>query len=901
MRMKSKKPPTAAESSGKVREVLKRLESLPAPPAVAARVLEWITQAEPSISELCLIISSDSSLSLKVLKLASAKVHGIQRKDMKIERAASMLGTVTLKQVLLGIIIRDTLILDRRQNDPCLTQIWLHSLACALATQLLAERLAPKLADMAFSCGMVHDCGKLALLCALPGEYETLLDGAALSGQPLHVLEAAEFGLDHTEAGKWLTQSWALPALFVDSAWLHHQPEAVLADMDEHGGMLTLLALGDILAQEVLGEPLDAATSARRVFLLDGTDLSFHQVEQLKEQVARLLAERRELFSLSDEDAVATFCVALQRAGRLLTGMNAELEARRAEAERVNGLLQAVADAGRDIARAQDSGEVFARACGVLRQSFGVDTGCVYAADEERQLLSGLAWSAAAESSFAWPLEEGTGTPRPPRLDEVPGLVRPFYDLVLRRQERIPDRDDPRFPEVAPAYSRPFRIVPLSLGGAFLGELLLGAQGPEGSPARPGEAHGLGQFCGMLSAALERLAASARLETRSERLSAAMRKMQQINQKLIQAERLAAVGQLAAGAAHEINNPLAIIYARLQILGLKEPNENLRTAFRQMEEQIGRISAILTQLMDFARPTQPQFAAVELNALLENTLSMMSGSFEKHGITVHKDLLPGLPKVWADPKLLEQVFVNLFLNAEHALEGSPGALRVRSAWKGGQRHLHVDVEDTGSGIAPEHIESIFDPFFTTKEGKGTGLGLSTSYSIVKSHQGDIRVTSTLGKGTLFRVALPIAPTQQAAPAKLPHKGAGPRRSGGDILVVDDEVRIQELLREALEMHGYKVATCGNGEEALALLRKRAFNLMLLDIRMPERSGLWLLSEIRRAAYKMPVIVITGLATREERDQALDLGAIRCFQKPFKVDELLDAVDATLRQQLAARP
>jgi CheY-like chemotaxis protein len=248
---------------------------------------------------------------------------------------------------------------------------------------------------------------------------------------------------------------------------------------------------------------------------------------------------------------------------------------------------------------------------------------------------------------------------------------------------------------------------------------------------------------------------------------------------------------------------------------------------------------------------------------------------------------------------LEQVFVNLFINAEHALadarEGGTGTLRVRTTWKSGLKHVGVDVEDTGSGIAPEHIESIFDPFFTTKEGKGTGLGLSTSYSIVKSHQGEVRVTSTLGQGTLFRVTLPLAPATPAAAARLPHKGAGPRRSGGDILVVDDEVRIQELLREALEMHGYKVAACGTGEAALEMLKKRTFNLMLLDIRMPARSGLWLLSEIRRAALKMPVIVITGLATPEERDQALELGAIRCFQKPFKVDELLEAVDATLRK------
>ena len=258
--MTSTTPKKAANNAARIRELLKRLESLPAPPAVAARVLEWITQAEPNIAELCSIIASDASLSLKVLKLANARVHGLQRGDMKIERAASMLGIATLRQVLLGIVIRDTLIRGRRQDDPYLARIWLHSLACATAAQLLAEKLAPKLAETAFSCGLAHDCGKLALLCALPEEYEALLDRAPLSGLPLHALEAEALGMDHAETGKWLAQSWALPKLFVDSAWLHHQPETVLEDLDEHGGMLTLLALGDILAHEALAEPLDAAT-----------------------------------------------------------------------------------------------------------------------------------------------------------------------------------------------------------------------------------------------------------------------------------------------------------------------------------------------------------------------------------------------------------------------------------------------------------------------------------------------------------------------------------------------------------------------------------------------------------------------------------------------------------------
>jgi signal transduction histidine kinase len=235
-----------------------------------------------------------------------------------------------------------------------------------------------------------------------------------------------------------------------------------------------------------------------------------------------------------------------------------------------------------------------------------------------------------------------------------------------------------------------------------------------------------------------------------------------MNVKLLQAERLAAVGQLAAGAAHEINNPLSIIYARAQLLEQKEDDPGRKKSLRQMLDQMERITAILTSLMDFARPARPAFAATDLAAVVERSLDLVAGGLERQGIELDLEVAPDLPLIRGDARQLEQVFLNLLINSEHAMEESGGRLAVRLSRADAQGFAQVVLADTGCGIAPENLPRIFDPFFTTKEeGRGTGLGLSTSYGIIQGHSGEIRVASEPDRGTEVTILLPLAPAAGA--------------------------------------------------------------------------------------------------------------------------------------------
>ncbi len=228
-----------------------------------------------------------------------------------------------------------------------------------------------------------------------------------------------------------------------------------------------------------------------------------------------------------------------------------------------------------------------------------------------------------------------------------------------------------------------------------------------------------------------------------------------LEEQLVQTEKLTSLGLLAAGVAHEVNTPLAVISNYIQMLAKQLPGEDPRhKIIEKIVKQTFRASEIVNNLLNFSRTGAVEFTEVDLNAVIEETLSLVAHPFKSARVSVIKSLDSGLPPVLGSVNRLQQVFLNLFMNARDAMPDG-GMLEVRTAAQNG--FVEVEVTDTGGGIPREHLNRIFDPFFTTKaSGRGTGLGLSVSYGIIKEHAGKIDVRSTPGKGTSFRLEFPVA-------------------------------------------------------------------------------------------------------------------------------------------------
>ncbi len=372
--------------------------------------------------------------------------------------------------------------------------------------------------------------------------------------------------------------------------------------------------------------------------------------------------------------------------------------------------------------------------------------------------------------------------------------------------------------------------------------------------------------------------------------------------QLQQSQKLEAVGRLAGGVAHDINNMLTAVkgFSALMQMDLAE-QDPLRNYVDEIDRVADRATLLTRQLLTFSRRQVVQPRALDLNAVVEGMEEMLRRLIgENLQFVLQLDLALG--PIMADPGQVEQVLMNLVVNARDAMPDG-GTLTLRTGrdvaepteLAAGSRAVLLSVTDTGCGMDAATQAKIFEPFFTTKEvGKGTGLGLSTVYGIVQQSGGTIDVASAPGRGTTFNVRFPAsrdevetAPLATAAPDHV--------RGGKTILLVEDEPVVRTLARRILERLGYSVLEAGGGPEALWALQQHAgpIHLLLTDVVIPEMSGPELAEQITTLRPATRVLYISGYSTDEvARHGAVRTGVV-LLQKPFSTDALADAVRAVL--------
>ncbi len=377
---------------------------------------------------------------------------------------------------------------------------------------------------------------------------------------------------------------------------------------------------------------------------------------------------------------------------------------------------------------------------------------------------------------------------------------------------------------------------------------------------------------------------------------------------LLHSEKLASLGQVVAGVAHELNNPLASVLGRAEILTRRDDMPApAREALAAIANEAERARRVVRNLLAFARDHEPERTATAINDVVICTLALRESEMHLSNVEVVREL-GTLPMTLADPHELQQALLNLVLNAEHAMIAAHGRgrLTVRTfsqphgALRGGPV-LRVEVEDDGPGIPEETRCRVFEPFFTTKEvGKGTGLGLSLTHSIIGQHGGAIWVEDSPGGGARFVVELPVV----AVPASgaQPPSGApgGPVALAGlRVLVADDEETLRDIAREVLEAEGCIVVEATDGRNALEQLERERFDLIVTDVKMPGLGGLDVYRQAceRRPALRGRFLFVTGDWVSEDTARFFEETGCTHLEKPYNVDQLVEKA----RQVLAGNP
>lgn len=445
--------------------------------------------------------------------------------------------------------------------------------------------------------------------------------------------------------------------------------------------------------------------------------------------------------------------------------------------------------------------------------------------------------------------------------------------------------DEPAVIPLANAGERPieepgsYEDAPLVVGGAVVGMLRM-------SVPRPLTQEQRALYFSMASDVSKAI----------ERLDAQRGQTRLVQERLLQSEKMSSVGQLVSGVAHELNNPLTGVMGFAQLLLLRELDDTSRRHVETIYAEAERASKIVSNLLTFARRRRAQKEPANLNTLVERVLELRNYDLRVRNINTELELEPGLPETMVDTNQIQQVFLNIIINAEQAMrsDGGEGTLRIRSSASDG--NVVVAFQDSGPGMSAETIRRIFDPFFTTKEaGEGTGLGLTISYGIIEDHGGRIWADSEPGRGTTFVIELPIvagaAPVRRK-PAEAAVAEVIERRR---ILVVDDEDSIQKLLTGVLEMDGHDVQVASNGREALDRVQREPFDLIITDIKMPVMGGPDLYKQLIDQANPLArrVIFITGDTVAPETRKFLQGVDNAVLAKPFRLRDVRESVRTAL--------
>ena len=431
-------------------------------------------------------------------------------------------------------------------------------------------------------------------------------------------------------------------------------------------------------------------------------------------------------------------------------------------------------------------------------------------------------------------------------------------------------------------------VVPLRIHDKIVGALYLGDQRAREFPADEVEA-------------AQVLASLAALAIENERLYGEVRSALQAltvaQERLVQTEKTRALGGMAGGVAHEFNNILAIILGKTQLMLARAPDDPVREGLGLIEEAAWRAADVVRRLQGFAatRSDDPP-ALVDVNTLAQDAMTLTrplwKDEAEARGVRIDvvTDLEEG-PAVLGSATELREAVTNVILNA---IDAMPQGGRLGLATRSRDGGVEVTVSDSGEGMSEETRRRIFEPFFSTRTPTRSGLGLSVVYGIVTRHRGRIEVISEVRQGTRVTIWLPAA-----APAQEPGRPAAETRSGAgsgsaSILVIDDETQLREMLVDALAQAGHRVESAADGLSGLARFQSGAFDIVVTDLSLPERSGLEVARAVKSLRPNTPVVLITGWGHLVDPGRLREHGVDLTLVKPFRLDRVLAVVNDALR-------
>lgn len=734
--------------------ILQQLEDLPTLPAVATRLLELTSNDESRLSEIVQLIESDPSLSTRILQLVNRAGSGVRGEISSVERAVVLLGFDAVRSAVLALSVFDTFksVEPRVPTSFDREAFWKHSLATACLAELLASHM-PRTSGIdpaeAFVCGLLHDIGKIAFDAALPKSFSRVVETADMLRGDLANIERSIIGLDHMVAGKRLAERWNLPGTLRESIWLHGQTPHALPATVRNARLINLVTLADALAREHhLGYSGNYHFDIPRAELLSASGVTTTQIDEALSVLMDRLQQRSATLGLGREAVDALYRDALARANKELLNANSQLTTRNRKLAVRAKFFETLAAFQGELRPDAPPQHVLRAIAHTAVSALAVDVCAAWSLSSTRQFAESVIVNAQGELT-------DTSLINLPRGFCPGGAVQAPANGPVRAAD---DSLDWLLNAISPRLSHSQRYwIMLEADGVAIGGVVWGAAVGE-AQRLAAQVQELTALSAGWSLALRTAQIREEARTLSEQLAESNRQLQAAQNEILRSRTLVSLGEMAGGAAHEMNNPLAVISGRSQLLSQELQDPRQKASAHLVYEQSQRLSDIITDLMDFARPSPARPVETDAVELIHKAIHEAK-MLNEHADRKFELTAGDLPPVCVDPAQVGAAISEVIGNAIQATD-EHGQIEIHSGYDSYSQQVVISVTDNGRGMDEETLKRAFDPFYSAKRaGRRRGLGLAKALRWAEGSGGTIRIESHPGQGTRALVLLPAVKSE----------------------------------------------------------------------------------------------------------------------------------------------
>jgi len=725
-----------------------RLDSLSTLPCIAVQFFSKLLQGQFSPSAAADIIESDPALTARILSLIEQRGMSLPDGRFSLRQALDKLSAHDVRDAVLSVKVLCAVGLDDGTDRDRVTakkELLLHSIAVACCAKDIAEMASPQMdSQLAYSAGLLHDIGKLALEEVMPKSFARIVEEAKSTKKCSRAIERKHLGTDHTIIGKRLAQKWRLPNLIVLAIWLHHSQTVTIAEDTPEARIAAVVQLADSIARQAgigWSGSFDLPESAESI--AQWLAISPEQLQQIRRKLPEAVGQKTNVLGLDLPKAEANYCEIVHAAAAQLARQNTELSGENRRLQSDSSHFDFITDfllGINSISEVVDIAENFATRWQKFYQTGMV---CLYLAPSAgSQTLEAVVVENLSQSSMVC-LNAPVETSVIPKTIANNFAILNAYEHIDWLFEQLDVNFDVNRTKLMPLLSGRKAVGAIAFELHYPGDLELFEEKLRTSASIGGTVLGMAL-------------AQERQQHFAERFVRLISKPKDTRTRAAPAESsLKALAEMAAGAAHELNNPLAVISGRAQLLAETESDQEKKKILEQIYENARETSAIIEDLMSFAEPPQPRPTSTDTKQIIDEAIQLASQKTNTEQINVQIQVAEDVESVFVDSAQVVSAIANVISNAVESYGDKSGPIKITADAVESGDLVKLQISDSGCGMDAETVQKATQPFFSAKAaGRKRGMGLAYAVRFIQLNKGSLNIASEPDSGTTVTICLP---------------------------------------------------------------------------------------------------------------------------------------------------